>query len=78
MVELVYKFDDKSTASVRKGESTAQVSFKPLFWVNVHVYKWDTNPDHIAPAHACACGVITSIFKKKKVRIWLIRWQRQE
>ena len=36
MVELVYKFDDKSTASVRKGESTAQVSNSNLFFVVIN------------------------------------------
>ena len=30
MVELVYKFGDKSTASVWKGESTAKMPFKLL------------------------------------------------
>ena len=28
MVEVVYKFDDKSTASVYKGELTTKVPFK--------------------------------------------------
>ena len=32
MIELVYKFDENSTASVRKGKSTAKVPLI-LFWV---------------------------------------------
>ena len=37
VVELVYKFDEKSTASVLKGESTAKVPFK-LFMGHIHIY----------------------------------------
>ena len=44
MVELVYKFDDKSAESVLKGKSTAKVPFK-LFWggvrhihINIRIY----------------------------------------
>ena len=37
MVELVYKFDEKSTASVYKGESTAKVPFK-LVLGHIHTY----------------------------------------
>ena len=36
VVELVYKFDEKSTASVRKGKSTAKVLFKP-FCIYKHI-----------------------------------------
>ena len=39
MVELFYKFDKNSTASVRKCESTAKVPFK-LFWgLHTHIHK---------------------------------------
>ena len=31
VVELVYKFDEKSTASVRKGKTTSKVPFKLFF-----------------------------------------------
>ena len=37
MVELGYKFDEKFTASVLKGELTAKMSFK-LFWGHIHMY----------------------------------------
>ena len=44
MVELVYKFDEKSTASVRKGKSTAKVPFKPFCGSHtVYVYKHNNN-----------------------------------
>ena len=36
MVELVYKFDEKSTTSDRKGELTAKVLFK-LFWGHISI-----------------------------------------
>ena len=36
MVELVYKFDKKSTISFYKGESTANVQFK-LIWGHIHI-----------------------------------------
>ena len=32
MVELTYKFDEKSSKSVSKGKSTAKVPFKPFFF----------------------------------------------
>ena len=37
MVELVYKFAEKSTACVLKGNLTTKVSFK-LFWGHIHTY----------------------------------------
>ena len=43
MVELVYKFNEKSNVSVRKEELTAKVPFK-LFGGHIHtyiyIYKW--------------------------------------
>ena len=38
VVEPVYNFDDKSTASVQKGESTTTVPFK-LFLGHIHIEK---------------------------------------
>ena len=35
MVELVYKFDEKSTTYVRKSESTAKLSFKLFFVIYI-------------------------------------------
>ena len=37
MVELVYKFDEKPTASVLKGKSTAKVPFK--LFLGSHIYQ---------------------------------------
>ena len=39
VVELVYKFDEKSTASVLKGGSTAKVPFKLLGSHYIHTYR---------------------------------------
>ena len=50
MVELVYKFDKKSTASVWKGEST-------YIYTYILIYNVDTNNDNIAPARASMCRV---------------------
>ena len=36
VVDLVYKFDEKSTTSVCKGESIAKVPFKH-FWGHIHI-----------------------------------------
>ena len=47
MVELVYKFDEKSYR-----ESIAKVRFKKKFFVDKHTYNtvhMDTSPDHITP-----------------------------
>ena len=60
LVKLVYKFDEKSTASVRKGESTTMI-FK-RFGGHIHVliiyiYKMDTNTYHLTPARAGVCRV---------------------
>ena len=37
MVELVYKFDEKSTTIVWKGELTAKVLFK-LFFLVIYIF----------------------------------------
>ena len=42
VVELVYKFDKKSTTSVSKGESTAKVPFNVVIYINI--YKWRPAP----------------------------------
>ena len=51
VVEPVYNFDEKSTASVQKGESTAKVPFKPLGVTYIYI-RMDTSPNHITP---CPC-----------------------
>ena len=37
VVEIVYKFKNTFTTSVRKGKSTAKVPFK-RFWGHIHTY----------------------------------------
>ena len=49
VVELVYKSDEKSTGSVRKGESTAKMPFKFLGVTYIatyiqHIYMWTPTP----------------------------------
>ena len=51
VVELVYKFDEKSTASVGKGELTAKMSFK-LFWgsyIYIYIISGHQSQSHITP-----------------------------
>ena len=55
VVELVYKFDEKSTASVKL---TDKVRFKK-FYVHKHVYM-DTNTDHFIPLALRVRGKICS------------------
>ena len=38
VVELVYKFDEKSTMSVGKGESTAKVPFNLFVFLVTYIY----------------------------------------
>ena len=40
VVDLVYNFDEKSTVSVRKGESTAKVPFKLIRESHIYIYGW--------------------------------------
>ena len=41
VVQLVYKFDEKSTASVGKGKLTAKVPFKLFLVTYIYTYnKW--------------------------------------
>ena len=54
-VELVYKSDEKSTASVRKGKSTTKVPCK-LFGGS-YTYKWTPALITQPPAPHCASGV---------------------
>ena len=58
VVELVYKFDEKSTASVQKGESFAKVLFKRSWGSHTYIliYKIDTNTDHITTACTACAG----------------------
>ena len=55
MVDLVYKFNEKSTTSVSKGKLTAKCQYNFL-GCHIHMYM-DISPDHITPACACACRV---------------------
>ena len=50
MIELVYKFDEKSYRRCLKSESIAKVRFKFLESTNI-MYKiyMDTNTDHFTP-----------------------------
>ena len=61
VVELVYNFDQKSTVSLSKGESTAKVSFK-LFWGSykyIYIYIYTV---YLLPARASEQGnVIGSV-----------------
>ena len=54
MLELVYKFDEKS---YREGESIAKVRFNLFLSSNTYM---DPNTDHFTlPALHCTCGVIS-------------------
>ena len=48
VVEVVFGFDEESTASVHI-----------RIYIHTYILK-DTNTDPIIPAHACACGLIIS------------------
>ena len=52
VVELVYKFDEKSYCKCLKGESISKVRFKIFFRPQTYM---DTTTDHFTPL---ACGVI--------------------
>ena len=61
VVELVYNIDEKSTANVRKGESTAKVPFKLLgghiyIYIHTYIHINGHQPRSHNPlfAHACA------------------------
>ena len=56
MVELISKFDEKSTVSVQKSELTAKMPFK-IFRGHIRTYNMDTNTDHITAARTCTCRV---------------------
>ena len=59
MVELVYKFDEKSILQVFEMVSRPLKSHSILGGcIHTHIYiHMDTNTDHITPARACACTV---------------------
>ena len=38
MEELVYKFDEKSTASVLKHESITKVTFEQFYWSHKYIH----------------------------------------
>ena len=52
VVELVYKFDEKSTTSVCKGKSKSTVSF-----LGGHIHINGHQPRSYIPRLCCACGV---------------------
>ena len=59
VVELVYKFDEKSYRECLKGESIAKVRFNffcPQIYLYTHIYIWTPTPITL-PCLRCACGV---------------------
>ena len=63
MVELVYKFNEKSTMSVSKGESTAKMQFN-IFGSHtyIHIYAIGHHFDHVRTVHASVSGVKIKVF----------------
>ena len=63
MVELVYKFDNNSTTSFYKGESTAKMLFK-LIWGHIHInkYIYIYKNIHWSRLRNRTCGIIINYF----------------
>ena len=61
VVELVYKFNEKSTVSVFEKVSQPLKCHSNFFFVVIYIYiliYTDTSPDHITPACACVCRIM--------------------
>ena len=63
MVELVYNFDEKSIASVCKGELIAKMPFKLVFGSHTYIYTHINGhqPRSHNPRSCCMCRLIIII-----------------
>ena len=68
MVELVYKFDERSTTNVWRGESIVKVRLKKKFGPQTYLYM-DTSPDNITP---CSVMCMWGKYSLERTYSWTI------